>query len=152
MKVIYVAGPYSAENSWRREQNIRSAEALALTINKSGHAAICVHAASRYYFGEISEEHAIAADLEILRRCDAVLLSEGWARSRGTLGEIGFATAIGKDVFTRSDACLAWADGSISVPMQGTLAIETSGARAYVLACEVFGIKPWCPPDGWRIR
>src|SRR5690606_16284852 len=45
VKVVYVAGPYSAPDSWHREQNIRRAETVATEIMAlfPDVAVICVH-------------------------------------------------------------------------------------------------------------
>lgn len=95
MKLIYIAGPYSAPDSWEREQNIRRAEAVSLAVMHTGAATICVHTMSRYWFGQVSEELAIAADMELLHRSDAVVLVEGWGKSTGTLAEIAEAAKLG---------------------------------------------------------
>lgn len=115
MKVIYVIGPYSAPDSWAREQNIRRAESLALLVNSWGHAAICVHAESRFYFGAVPESHAIAADLEILGRCDGALVADGWDASRGSIGEIAYALAKSIPVFMDQYNCHTWCDGPLAI-------------------------------------
>ncbi len=88
MDVIYIAGPYSGPDSWAREENIRVAEGLALELITEGLAPICVHATARFWYGRVSEAAAIAADMALLRRSDAVLLCPLWQRSRGTGMEI----------------------------------------------------------------
>ncbi len=54
----------------------------------AGYAVICVHATARYWFGRVPEETAKLADIELLKRCDAVVLCADWARSKGTMDEI----------------------------------------------------------------
>ena len=71
-KLIYVAGPFRAPNSWEMEQNIRRAEALALEVWKLGLPAICPHANTRFYQGAAPDEVWLEGDIEIMRRCDAV--------------------------------------------------------------------------------
>jgi nucleoside 2-deoxyribosyltransferase len=94
--VVYVAGPIRAESAWQREQNIRRAEALALEVWRRGCAAICVHAAARFYDeAEARENGWLELDLELLRRCDAVLVVEGSDESKGTQAEIALAERIG---------------------------------------------------------
>ena len=91
MRVVYVAGPITAATCWLEELNVRRAEAVALELWKSGYAAICVHAAGRFYAGEATKETWLRGDLEILRRCDVVVVCDGWEGSPGTLGEIAEA-------------------------------------------------------------
>ncbi|SRR6266705_1397177 len=97
--VVYVAGPFRAANSWEVEQNIRRAETLALEVWRLGAAAICPHANTRFYQGAAPDAVWLDGDLEILRRCDAVLLVTGWRTSSGTHAEIAEAFDCGIPVF-----------------------------------------------------
>ena len=91
MKVVYVAGAIKASNAWEREKNIRRAEEVALAIWKMGAAAICVHSSCRFFEGVLPDGTWYEGDLEILKRCDAMILVEGWEGSRGTERELDFA-------------------------------------------------------------
>lgn len=92
MKVIYIAGPFRGANSWEMEQNIRRAEELALSVWRlGGCAAICPHTNTRFYQGAAPDEVWLDGDLEILKRCDAVLMTEDWKRSTGATAEHEFA-------------------------------------------------------------
>jgi hypothetical protein len=91
MIVVYVAGPYRAKNNWVIEQNVRRAETVALNVWAMGLVAICPHAMSRFYQGALPDATWLAGDLEILKRCDAVLLISGWQTSEGTRAEIAQA-------------------------------------------------------------
>lgn len=114
--VVYVAGPFRAENAWEIEQNIRRAEALALEVWKLGLAAVCPHANNRFYQGAASDDVWLAGDLAILERCDALLLVPDWQDSEGTLEEIDHAREQGIPVFSNLADLQAWvADGE---PMQ----------------------------------
>jgi hypothetical protein len=109
VKVVYVAGPIRADNAWDREQNIRRAEALALEVWRTGAAAICVHASVRFY--DEAEARAggwLAADLELLRRSDAVVMAEGWESSEGSIGERDEALRLGLPVFVSIDDLRVW--------------------------------------------
>ncbi len=114
MKVVYVAGPYTAPNAWEREQNIRRAEEAALQLWRAGVPAICVHSVARYFYGAVSEANALAIDNEILDRCDAVLLAPGWSESAGTKLEIARAEQRGMTVWSlaRIDELIDWATTS----------------------------------------
>lgn len=101
MKVVYVAGPFTAPNAWEREQNIRRAEAVAHELMASHFdvAVICVHTMARFSYGFIDEEVAMQADLELIRRSDCLVLVEGWQRSKGTQREIREAWRYRKPVY-----------------------------------------------------
>lgn len=92
MRVVYVAGPFRAANQWEQEQNIRRAEALSLEIWKLGGVALCPHLNTRYFSGALPDETWLEGDLELLRRCDAVLMVPGWSLSHGARLEMAFAS------------------------------------------------------------
>lgn len=99
-RVVYVAGPIRAPSAWQREQNIRRAEAAALEVWRMGAAPICVHAAGRFYDEEEARRDGwLEADLELVRRADAVLLVDGWDVSEGAQGEKREAERLGLPAF-----------------------------------------------------
>lgn len=110
MKVIYVAGPFRAKTPWEIEQNIRDVEALALKIARYGAAPLCPHSMYRYYQNSLPDEFWMEATLELMRRCDAVVLSLRWKGSAGSKGEREEALRLGLPVFeqTQLDRMLEW--------------------------------------------
>src|SRR3990167_526080 len=108
MKVIYIAGPFRGPNSWEIEQNIRRAEGLALEVWKAGAAAICPHANTRFYQGAAQDEVWLRGDLEILRRCDAVLMTPDWQQSTGAREEHEFARQHRIAIFYALDVLINW--------------------------------------------
>jgi nucleoside 2-deoxyribosyltransferase len=99
VKVIYIAGKYRGPNAWAIEQNIRAAEDVAARVWAMGMVALCPHANSRHMDGVATDEHFLAGTLELLGRCDAVVLVPGWEKSSGTRAEIAEAQALCKPVF-----------------------------------------------------
>ena len=96
MITIYVAGPYSADDTWKREMHIRKAESVALCLLQTGKAAvICPHTMSRFYHGAIAEHTVMQACLELIKRSDVVLVLPNWLNSRGTRQEIKAAKDYG---------------------------------------------------------
>lgn len=104
MKVVYVAGPFRGKDSWEMENNIRRAEALALEAWKLGAAVICPHTNTRFFQGAAPDHIWLDGDLAILRKCDAILMTEDWQRSSGATAELKHAEAHGIPVlFTLED-------------------------------------------------
>ncbi len=99
MKVIYIAGPFRAANSWDMEQNIRRAEELALEAWRLGFAVVCPHTNTRFFHGAAEDSIWLDGDIEIMRRCDAVLFTPDWERSSGARAEHEAANAVGLPVF-----------------------------------------------------
>jgi nucleoside 2-deoxyribosyltransferase len=87
MKVVYIAGPYTGSTAWDIEQNVRSAEQVALIVARSGAAPLCPHANARFFYGQCTEEFWYEATIEMLRRCDGVVLTAGWENSKGACAE-----------------------------------------------------------------
>jgi hypothetical protein len=114
MKVIYVAGPFRSANSdgtqnaWGIQLNIMAAMALALEVWRLGHAAICPHANTMFYQGAAADHLWLDGDLEILRRCDAVLVTTDWKRSSGARAEVEQARQAGQPVFSSLEELRDW--------------------------------------------
>lgn len=68
MRVVYIAGPFRAENAWEIEQNIRRAEEAALELWRAGAAVLCPHTNTRYFQGAAPDHVWLEGDLELLRR------------------------------------------------------------------------------------
>jgi len=114
MKVIYIAGKYRGATTWHIEQNIRAAENVAALVWSAGLVALCPHANARHMDGLASDAHFLAGTLELMRRCDAVLLVAGWEGSIGTRGEVAEAERLSIPVFHphEIDYLFAWARGA----------------------------------------
>ena len=108
MRVVYVAGPYRAANAWDIEQNVRCAEEAALGVWRAGAAALCPHTMTRYYQGVLPDRTWLEGDLEMLTRCDALLLVDGWEKSLGTQDELALAVGLDIPVFTSLEPLRAW--------------------------------------------
>ncbi len=103
MKVIYVAGKYRAKHPYLIQENIDKAKEVAKQVWAAGHAAICPHLNSINFEGLNTEQHFIDGTLELMRRCDAVLLVPGWETSEGTKGEYDEANTLKIPVYERLD-------------------------------------------------
>ena len=109
MRVVYVAGPFRAgANQWKQEQNVRRAEALALDVWKLGAVAICPHSMTRFYQGALPDDVWLDGDLELLHRCDAILMMPDWEQSMGARAEHRAATEWKQHVFYNIDDVYDW--------------------------------------------
>lgn len=108
MRVIYIAGPFRGPSAWAIESNIRVAESLALEVWRAGAVAVCPHANSRYFQGAAPDDIWLTGYLELLRRCDAVLVTPDWTRSAGAMAEVAEADAHGLPVFDTLAGLVAW--------------------------------------------
>ena len=108
MKVIYIAGPYRAKTEFGVHQNIENAGYLALNVWKSGMAAICPHKNTAYFGGACTDDTWLRGDIEIMLRCDAVLLTKWYKESSGALTEIEEAHKAGLPVFEDIKSLISW--------------------------------------------
>jgi len=101
--VVYVAGPYRAKSRAGVELNIQSARQTGLHCCFKGWSPIIPHA-NTGGLDEIEpgvgDEFWLQATLELMRRCDAVVLCTGYTRSCGTVAEMIEARHLGIPVYT----------------------------------------------------
>jgi nucleoside 2-deoxyribosyltransferase len=108
MKVVYIAGPFTAETDEEIYINICAAEQAAYSAQLMGLAALCPHSIGRSFVGTHTPEYWYEATLEMMRRCDAVFLVDGWEDSEGTILEIGEAGRLGIPVFGNLNKLDIW--------------------------------------------
>lgn len=91
MKLVYVAGKYRGANNWEIKCNVHESAKLALEVWRLGAVAISPHLNTSDFQYTLPDHVWLDGDLEILSRCDAVLLIQGWHKSQGTRAEVEFA-------------------------------------------------------------
>lgn len=101
MKAVYIAGPFRADCPWSVEQNVRDAEIAALHLAESGYVPVCPHSMFRFFDKSLPDEFWLTACQELLTRCDAVLLLEGWQESKGSVAEKKLAEDLGLPIVRR---------------------------------------------------
>jgi hypothetical protein len=116
MKLVYVAGPFRSmnqngkSNAWGVQSNIMAAMKLALEVWKLGHAALCPHANTMFFQDAdgCADEVWLDGDLEMLSRCDAMILTPDWEKSSGARRERLEAINQGKPVFYNIEELGVW--------------------------------------------
>ncbi len=99
MKVVYVAGKYRHPDPRGIVQNIRAAEAVALELWRMGFAVITPHLNTALFDGAAPDDVWLRGDIEIMRRCDLIVLVEGWSESSGARRENATARMLGMPVY-----------------------------------------------------
>jgi hypothetical protein len=99
MKVLYLSHPYRAGTEWGVYLNVQSAHFYAKEMWRRGYA--CISPVSNTAFmGEAGDfDKWMAGDLEILGRCDILVLCPGWERSEGCRMEYDFARSRGLKIY-----------------------------------------------------
>jgi hypothetical protein len=110
MKLVYIAGPFTGPTAWDVEENVRRAERVALEVACMGAMPVCPHTNTRFFHGQLTEEFWNEGTMEILKRCDAVMLVPGWSASKHALLEHACALARGVPAFSheRPEEFVRW--------------------------------------------
>lgn len=95
MQVVYVAGPYRADTVAGIVENIGAAKKVAEKWWKDGFAVFCPHLNSALMDGIVPDEAFLAGDLEIMKRCDILVMVPGWEKSAGARAERDVAKECG---------------------------------------------------------
>jgi hypothetical protein len=103
--LMYIAGPYSHPAKSGILANIHRAELAAIECARAGWAVHCPHKnfAGFEIHKDISYETWLEYDLAVLARCDAILMLDGWASSKGASREFAFAVEHGIPQFFPKD-------------------------------------------------
>jgi hypothetical protein len=114
VKLIYVAGPFSAPTRDGVEQNIARAVARGLQVAQLGALPVIPHSnTSDPEFEDIQPyQFWIEATAELCRRCDALLTVHGWENSSGARGEVEIMRELGRPVFHKRVELRAWLEAN----------------------------------------
>lgn len=99
MKLVYIAGPFRAADAWEVHCNVHRAELASREIAGMGAMPVAPHSIGAHMDGTETAEFWLSGTLELMRRCDAVLVLSGYEHSAGTLGEIQEARRLGLPIF-----------------------------------------------------
>jgi len=108
MKIVYIAGPYRGETPWDVECNVRHAEELALRVAKAGAIPLCPHTMFRFFNKQCDDPFWLNGTLELLRRCDAIIMTDDWIQSEGAVGEYDEAKKLGMPTFIEIGDLKIW--------------------------------------------
>ena len=109
--IVYVAGAYRAPTTWDVAENIRAAERVGLEVARLGAMPLIPQANTGLFNGQLTAEFWLEGTLELMRRCDAVVLVPGWEAPGGTRGEIEEAIRLGIPVFVEMAELQRWLAG-----------------------------------------
>ena len=114
VKMVYCAGPFSAPTREGVEANIAAMVRLGIEVAKLGGFPVVPHSNTSAPEYEQVQPYPfwIEGTLELMRRCDAVMLAQNWAQSSGARGERLEAIGIGMPVFETLAELAGWLNPS----------------------------------------
>lgn len=98
MKLAFISGPYRAKTPRGIVENIREAESLSIKYWNLGYAVICPHKNTALFDGVAPDDVWLQGDLEMLRRCDVIVMSPRWEESSGAINEHQLAQQLGIEI------------------------------------------------------
>ena len=111
-KVVYIAGRYTGETQEDRDMNIEVAKIAAKILWNIGYAVYTPHLNTARFEDDdnciCDYEGFITGHMEILSRCDAIYMLDGWKDSSGALQEHEYAVEFGIPVFFSIDELRRW--------------------------------------------
>lgn len=108
MKLVYIAGPYTAATDEEIEANILAAEELARRIIARTDKVACLvpHSIGRNFKrGPGSPQYWYDATLRMLEPCDALITVGNWRASKGTRNEVIASHECCRSVRRRGSGC-----------------------------------------------
>lgn len=97
--LIYIAGPYSAPTAVQRAANVQRAREVAAQVAALGAFPVTPHLLGTGIEDAGDDAFWYRGTLELMRRCDAVVVLSGVDDSKGTRAEIDEAKRLGVPVF-----------------------------------------------------
>ena len=107
MKLVYIAGPYRGLTPEETKLNIAAARHLGKLVARLGYMPVIPHcntAGFELIAPDLPDEFWLDGTLELMGRCDCVVLVDGWQASKGTMKEITKAVELGMDIYDSTDS------------------------------------------------
>lgn len=122
MRIVYVAGPFAAPCAWEVEHNVRLAEACGLEVARLGAMPLIPHANTRFFHGVtgIAASFWYRGTLELLLRCDAMIVVGDWESSRGSKAELRACDEHDIPFFWSLEDLRTWLEGTPLQVIAGT--------------------------------
>jgi hypothetical protein len=110
--LVYVAGPYRAPTAWGVERNIQRARDLGALVAQAGAYPVIPHSNTSHFDGLAPDALWLDGTIELLRRCDAVIVVDCWEQSSGTRAELAEANDRRLPVFFELADLRAWIEAN----------------------------------------
>lgn len=98
MKLAYISGKYSGDSIRDIVNNIREAEKVAIKYWQLGYAVICPHTNTALFDGALTWQQFLDGDLEMIKRCDTIVMMKDYENSKGAMLELTLAKELNKEI------------------------------------------------------
>lgn len=97
--LIYIAGPFRAASPLGVRRNVERVRDLGLLVAESGGYPIMPHTMTAEFDRLLDDQFWLDGTLELLTRCDALVLLPTWKSSSGARAEQAWAAEVGMPTF-----------------------------------------------------
>jgi hypothetical protein len=94
MKLVYIAGPYTGSSYHQTEAYMTYAREWAEKVARAGHAFYCPHLNTAHFDAiapDVPKYFWREMNLNVLHRCDALLLVPAWENDEATQRDVHYA-------------------------------------------------------------
>lgn len=99
LPLIYIAGPFRGATPYEVRKNVEAARDIGLTVARLGGYPVIPHTMTADFDKQLTDQFWLDGTMEMLRRCDAILLGHRWSSSSGARAEREEAELRGIPVF-----------------------------------------------------
>lgn len=92
--LIYIAAPFRGPTPLDVRRNVEAARDLGMRVAQAGGYPVIPHTMTADFDKQLTDEFWLAGTLEMLKRCDGIVLSPDWERSSGARAEADWARGI----------------------------------------------------------
>lgn len=101
LPLIYIAGPFRGPTPLAVRRNVEAARDLGLRVAQAGGYPVIPHTMTSEFDKQLTDQFWLDGTLELLKRCDAIVLAENFGDSVGARTE--YAEAVGREMPTWVD-------------------------------------------------
>ena len=127
LPLIYIAAPFRGSTPYDVRRHVEAARDIGLTVAILGGYPIIPHTMTADFDKQLTDQFWLDGTMELLRRCDAILMGPRWMYSTGATAEREEAKRLGLPIFYSNDSIwertlrdwvTAWQENTIRL-MQG---------------------------------
>jgi hypothetical protein len=126
MKLVYIAGKFTALTQAEIHRNVIAAEFAGEDVARLGAMPVIPHKNTENFHGLCTPQFWYEGTLELMRRCDAVYLfsHHDYTVSKGVRDEIEEAKRLGIPYFIALSDLRHWLEGGTVRPLSGIVPIQ----------------------------
>lgn len=103
LPLIYIAGPFRGPTPYDVRRNVEAARDVGLYVARCGGYPVIPHTMTADFDKQLDDQFWLDGTMEMLRRCDAVMMMTTWKQSTGAKAEREEAERLGILVFYMED-------------------------------------------------